>query len=41
MKDEDKIFLKSIVSIPGAKPKNDVEELKKKIQDFVINKALF
>ena len=36
-----KIFLKTIVSIPGAKPKNDVEELKKKIQDFVINKKLY
>ncbi|MGA8844110.1 MAG: hypothetical protein WB511_11050 [Nitrososphaeraceae archaeon] len=41
MKDEDKIFLKTIVSIPSAKPKNDVEELKKKIQDFVINKKLY
>jgi tetratricopeptide (TPR) repeat protein len=34
IKDEDKEFLKNLLSIPG-KPKDESESLKKKIQDFV------
>ena len=37
---EDKGFLTGILSIPGAKPKEDIDALKRKIQDYLVKNKL-
>ena len=36
---EDKGFLTGILSIPGAKPKEDIDALKRKIQDYLVKNS--